>query len=826
MNNKRVSGTVSIFLLVIIIAVYALGGALVDLARFVQAKSLVLTAQSSALDSVLTGYSQTLRTDYGLFAFQSGEAADRRFEMHLKSSLSGGSAQALYGFDVKALNLSPYGSLMELTVLRKQILEYGKYRYTATIIGEVADKLKAVFQLMKTAIHFSGYMDVKTIECDVVEKDLQVQARLDDLKRRGQIPEGFESAVRNYQDLYPKIILEVCEKEVQLETLQRHLTDLQQELSEMDDTVTRIGPDGEPYEKPNPAKRAVRDKIKAVKSEITSVKDQITALKDEANTLIQRVSDIMPFYREADQTLSELESLAEALEREVPKLLAASAEKDQVLLEENAVDEDPAKSLHDDYQRIEERYSQERVAALLGQIRADRIAVRALLDELGTATANPPPVSDLLARCREHLAGYRIDFDYYDPESLAGITKEIFDRSEYGRFTDLLKDLMQAARDRIQKTVQAFEGDGEDPLETYGSPDRLPSVLLGLSAQDALKGRGVFETRSPILGTDAEPVGQGLEVFGGLGEAGAKEASGQLPQNLLTASVALYEEALINEYVIDHFNPACSNQVKNPEAFWNAGEVEYVIFGQLKPRANIRMAEASIFAMRLLPNTISYFVFKKAEMDAVATALTAPFPALFPILQVALPVLAGTAESAADVKLLHQGHALPLFKLEGELLLNFEFKSMAELNDFLEVLIDLIGTKAEFHALNIKGSDGAEAKAPIVSDTGEKTVEGEQKGTLSSLNIQMDYEDYLRLLLFSMSATEKGRKEKIARIADLIHLNVEKKMGIFDLAQFYTGISSRSEIDMSLWFLSSELYRQWERFSGRQLLQLSLDRVY
>lgn len=826
MNKKQVSGAVSIFLLIVIVAVYALGGALVDLARYVQAKSLVLTAQSAALDSTLTGYSQTLKMDYGLFAFQSGEIVEKRFEMHLKSSLAGNSARALYGFDVKALTLSTYGSLMELAVLRKQILEYGKYRYTATIIGEVAEKLEAVFQLMKTAIHFSGYMDVKTIESDVVEKDLQVQTYLDVLKRMGQMPEGFELTIGRYQDRYPEIVFEIHEKEAQLEALQERLSDLQQKLSEMDDTVTRIGPDGELIEKPNPAKRTVRREITAVKAEISTVQDQITALEAEALALIKQVSELMPFYREADQTLIELERLAEALEREVPKLLEVAAVKDQALLEERAVNEDPAKSLHDDYQRIKERYSQARISALLGQIRADRIAARALLDELSVATANPPPANDLLARCRIHLEGYQVDFDYYDPGSLGGVTKEMFARSEYSRFTKLLKELMQVARDRIQNTIQPYEGDSEDLLQPYGTPERLPSVLMGLSTQGALNGRGVFETRSPILGTDAEPGGQGLDVFGGMGEAGAHEAGDQLPDNLLTASTAVYEEALINEYVLDHFNPACINHVKNPEAFWNIGEVEYVIFGQLKPRANIRMAEASIFAMRLLPNTISYFVFKKAEMDAASTVLTAPFPALFPILQVALPVLAGTAESAADVKLLHQGHALPLFKLEEELLLNFEFKSMAELNDFLEVLIDLIGTKAEFHALNVKGSDGAEAKAPIVSDTGEKTVEGEQKGTLSSLNIQMDYEDYLRLLLFSMSTTEKGRKEKIARIADLIHLNVEKKLGIFNLSQFYTGISSHSEIDMSLWFLSSELYRQWERFSGRQLLQLSLDRVY
>ena len=211
--------------------------------------------------------------------------------------------------------------------------------------------------------------------------------------------------------------------------------------------------------------------------------------------------------------------------------------------------------------------------------------------------------------------------------------------------------------------------------------------------------------------------------------------SGQIPRKSLTAlaeSIAEKgdqageafatgtEQYLLGSYILTHFNH--KNHAVDPEHFFR-NEAEYILGGELSDRKNEKRVEMALKAMRFPLNLAHIYSDseKRAATMGMAQLLTPGAAAA--ATQAVLAATWAYAEADNDIKLLWQGHRVPVIK------------------DASCWATDLKGA--------VEGLMGGTAKPPV------------EKG--------YRYEQYLQVLLFF-----QDENIKLARILDLVQINVRK----------------------------------------------------
>ena len=166
-TKKRIQGSISIFLVIILVPTMLLSGLLVDLSRFSMAKAMISSAGDLTMNAALADYDAILKEVYGLFAISQDDAdlyknLNEYFKTTLVSNgvvgekdsknyvdtLLGNLRQYLYVdknsgevnmndvsnlFDMQisaeaAVKGAEGSTLANPTILKKQIVEYMKYR--------------------------------------------------------------------------------------------------------------------------------------------------------------------------------------------------------------------------------------------------------------------------------------------------------------------------------------------------------------------------------------------------------------------------------------------------------------------------------------------------------------------------------------------------------------------------------------------------------------------------------------------------------------------------------------------------------------------------
>ncbi|MBQ3465629.1 MAG: hypothetical protein IJH22_01745 [Firmicutes bacterium] len=200
---------------------------------------------------------------------------------------------------------------------------------------------------------------------------------------------------------------------------------------------------------------------------------------------------------------------------------------------------------------------------------------------------------------------------------------------------------------------------------------------------------------------------------------------------------------LMDEYILQKFNRA--EHVNAADHFFSS-EVEYIICGQLSDEKNKHRVDLALEAVRTGLNLSHiYSDPKKVEAIVAAAEVLTPGP-IGALTQVAIAASWAAAESVNDVKLLHKGHKVPIFKTDASWAI--------DLDSILE---------------GYSGEDGC--IHPRV-DTGRT------------------YGDYLRILLFV-----KDDNILTARILDLIQINMRKNYDEkFLVQECATGVSVDADI--------------------------------
>lgn len=198
---------------------------------------------------------------------------------------------------------------------------------------------------------------------------------------------------------------------------------------------------------------------------------------------------------------------------------------------------------------------------------------------------------------------------------------------------------------------------------------------------------------------------------------------------------SLTEELLFNEYILEK----CGNYRQEKEGSPLRYETEYVIAGKSSDTDNLRIAAERILLIRGGANSIYFFGNQGMRAEARALAVSLSFVLLFPefemLFEAAIIAAWIYAESVVDVKQLFSGKSVPLFKGEGDWNLSLE--------NALGLTVDAVQDM-----------------------TGEGTLPDQEGGS------GLDYEGYLRLLLYTVPL-----EEKTGRCMDIVEMNIRNAAG-------------------------------------------------
>ncbi len=190
---EQIKGSISVFLICILIPMTVFQGLLIDASKLVTAKTMASNAGSMAMNGALADYNTTIANVYGLFAMSADESelsenVSKYFNETLSSSnldltrvpltdagnVSDASSYSTF-MNMKANVTAKYAensSLENTEITKSEILQYMKYRAPASLSYGLLSKFKAFTALSKQKKAVDAKLDYDK-ELNEVQKKLQ-----------------------------------------------------------------------------------------------------------------------------------------------------------------------------------------------------------------------------------------------------------------------------------------------------------------------------------------------------------------------------------------------------------------------------------------------------------------------------------------------------------------------------------------------------------------------------------------------------------------------------------------------------------------------------
>jgi hypothetical protein len=229
------------------------------------------------------------------------------------------------------------------------------------------------------------------------------------------------------------------------------------------------------------------------------------------------------------------------------------------------------------------------------------------------------------------------------------------------------------------------------------------------------------------------------------------------------------ERCLLTEYIMGTFNhrniqnqdPAWSfYNIEDRNAFFGAGEIEYIIAGKKSESTNRNIVAGQIYLIREAVNILHVYTCKeKLKYAGEVSTLVSVQPYLKPIVYNGILIGWASVESAVDLNKLLKGEAIPFMKFkESDWFTSIQVKGNSE-------VIENPSTKNSA----IKNENTSD---PNNTPDKRRKVRNKMYEKVMNAN-QKDYGFHLRLLLYigSISGKTSSVETKVARVLDLIVLN-------------------------------------------------------
>jgi len=172
----KIRGSITVFVSIILSALTAFSGIVIDLSRFRTGETIARAAVQLSVQSALTRYFAPLKDNYGLWAnAYNKEELEEMIHDLIEKNLSTENIfmpgiTDLFGFTVDNVTVYPVFSLTDEQVLEKQIVQYMKYRAPVKVAGLFAEKLKA--------------LDMFLDQSGLLNKRMELEDRLQELREK------------------------------------------------------------------------------------------------------------------------------------------------------------------------------------------------------------------------------------------------------------------------------------------------------------------------------------------------------------------------------------------------------------------------------------------------------------------------------------------------------------------------------------------------------------------------------------------------------------------------------------------------------------------
>jgi len=765
---KSTKGQITVFLCVILLSVVALAGILVDGARISTAEVQVERGIRSAIKSSLASYGSGLKNEYGIFALSMNEEDELSnvIKDYVEKNLCMGESPDnnrnekpvdLYDFRIEEINAVPVLNLTDNEVVKKQILEYMKYRAPKEIVEDMLEKLS----IIKKSSAMSEAYKKKTGADKLLGKLDKLQQRLK--KNISGTEEDSSCFVNGFNrnksrsnavSAYAGLFMEYTSLKDNLKEIVKSISELRKSAGEasegIDESIKEL--------------EAVRNGI--LKS-MTDAKSQLDVLWDtlynkETYAYIrpneeaaENIRAILETGRNAETVINELERYVEGNFDEADKITGVFSA-----------------AIHEDIKQIKDLVLKGKQAEeLLNETEKNRKLLTDTVKELTKAksylwSSTLPEISasEIVQLLNKGLENYNngIEYDYTKPdkgekgqdpragtsETIQNALKEVDGEDRNIEGTDIDKNELPS-----YKKIPSRFFDVEDSLNNIGDTDRIESNETENKA--SYRGDiGKIDKEADLKNEEGNFTENALDFVSSMGEFVSKDLS------------QLRDEIFIDEYIMRTFRNSVpvledkDGQIvdrdlrgmdkRDRETFFES-EVEYILHGKTSENANRILTRSQVLLIRFALDTIHVYTdSKKRELASGIAAAAAGWwtgGAGIPIISNLIMCGWSMGEAVIDLKELMEGRYVPFYKSEGDWKLD-------------------IGLP--------KG------------------------GRKSDDRLAFSYHDYLRLLLLL-----KSQDIKISRIEDLIELNLRKADRGFRMGSANTYVMVEAVVSMRYFFMTA-----------------------
>ncbi len=599
--NHKTKGAITVFLSIVLSAVFLVIGTFTDGARLRLAHSHVQRANKSALSSVLANYNNELKDEYGLFGvYLDEDSTQETFEDYFRKNLGiVGEGKSMYDFCIDDIKLDYPYSLENKDVFEKQIMEFMKYRAPYELATELIEKVKGIKNISKGSDIYSRKIQTDKQAAEIGEIQLLLEnktKRINESNLPVRLSE-LKDDLRNHFEI-------LIEKNKSLQNLEIGFNN-ETDLKKRQDMARLL--------------QNAREEIQSINNTKINIKNRIVELVNEFKAL-------------NSEAVSEVDSIADK-----KKVLC-----DRINGEINQLEENP-EGIHE--LQTSYKTGMDEMKKMIGQDNSETL--------LGSLNQNIENCSKILnSEDREE------DFlNSLDKLSTTNITKYYFsktpvsdskDKDNRKMATKALKDAFEADEDlkKIPKDMMKYL-----PSQKSGFKEEVEARTWdSMDFEDescAVDNLNYIDDKDNILSNIINKISEELffnEYIMGTFKHGVPILKGQSEK--------------------DAYNLRSKEKSKRA-SFFTKFEVEYIINGNTDEAVNSMLTKSEIMAIRLIANVLHIYAdsSKTTRVTSLAAALSAWCAGLStPLIQTMLIFSWATFESLYDINTLEKGGKVPLFK--------------------------------------------------------------------------------------------------------------------------------------------------------------------
>ncbi len=597
-NNK---GAITVFISIVLSAVFLVIGTFSDAARISLAQAHVQRANKIALSSILACYNNQLKDEYGLFGtYIDNDTMMDSYEEYLSKNLNINENQNfLYDFNVEQINIDQLFNLEDREVFERQIMEFMKYRAPYEIASDLITKVNGMKNISSGSKVYTRKLETNKQANVIGDLQMTLEKKTREINesnistKLAELKEDFINQNQSYDlcsqrisDLYSQLSKESDEEKK--EGITKDISDAQKELINISTTKSNI-------------KLDIVSKVnnyKILNSDAIQNAANITIKKED---LLTRIKEEYKYTEDSQDGIQELK-----------------------------------KSYYDDLNNMK---------MLIGEDNSN--------DIISGLENNIKKCETIAAKANEDEGSFLSEIDKLSATNI----NYTFNKTSPAQSDD--EDNRDKAQDELEKI---FNNQSDSKTINSSLLKLLPSRKTNIQEEvDSKDWDNIDFTEEDYVNNNLEALSSKESIFGEI----ASKVTEELYINEYIMGTFKHDVPLLKgEEASEAYNLRSKDKTKR-DAFFSDFEVEYIINGNKSEATNSLITKSEILAIRLISNVIHIYTdpTKMTRITTLAASLSAWSAGLAtPLIQTLLVFAWAMVESVYDINQLTKGEKIPLFK--------------------------------------------------------------------------------------------------------------------------------------------------------------------